>query len=88
MPKRTVTFICGFLIPNLNEERFGENLKWIDKENGTFEIEWRHKGGPSWTEREAEVFAVSSEYFLTLKLFYEIYWFFSDLNIDILIYLH
>lgn len=56
MPKNCIKFISGFLIPSLDNKKFGSRLKWIDKSKKKFQMDWLHKGGPSWTEKEAAVF--------------------------------
>lgn len=59
MPKKCIQFLSGFLLPSLNENKFGNSLKWIDEREKKFQIKWNHKGGPKWTTQEAEVFVVS-----------------------------
>ncbi|XP_054715471.1 interferon regulatory factor 1-like [Uloborus diversus] len=49
-------FITKFLIPSLNEERFGPRLKWVDRRNAVFQLQWNHKAAHAWTEYDAQVF--------------------------------
>lgn len=63
MPKKSIKFISGFLIPSLDSARFGNHLKWIDRSQRKFQIDWRHKGGPGWSEQEAKVFVVRLQFF-------------------------
>ncbi|KAF8773772.1 Interferon regulatory factor 3 like protein [Argiope bruennichi] len=57
MPSRGRKFITEFLLPSLNERRFGSRLMWLDVENKIFQMQWNHKSSSDWTTSDAAVFA-------------------------------
>ena len=69
MPKKCIKFVSEYLIPNLNNKRFGDRLKWLDENKQIFQIDWPHKAGPQWTEKGAEVFVVSLTIMYVLSFF-------------------
>ncbi|XP_037271623.2 uncharacterized protein LOC119163673 isoform X1 [Rhipicephalus microplus] len=45
-----------FLIPHLDSATFGERLKWVDRDQGIFQIGWYHKNAAQWTKDDCVVF--------------------------------
>ncbi|XP_035216485.1 uncharacterized protein LOC118189894 isoform X2 [Stegodyphus dumicola] len=48
--------IEDFLLPALNDERYGDLLKWIDRDKRYFSIRWSHKNAAKWTLADTAVF--------------------------------
>ncbi|XP_015927398.1 uncharacterized protein [Parasteatoda tepidariorum] len=48
--------IEDFLLPALDDGRYGELLKWIDKDNCYFSIRWSHKNAAKWSLDDTAVF--------------------------------
>lgn len=45
-----------FLLPHLDDGTFGNRLKWVDRDNGIFQIGWYHKSAAQWTNDDCVVF--------------------------------
>lgn len=45
-----------FLLPALNDQRYGDLLKWEDKEKLHFSIRWSHKNAAKWSLSDTQVF--------------------------------
>uniref|UniRef100_A0A131YXZ2 52 kD repressor of inhibitor of protein kinase n=1 Tax=Rhipicephalus appendiculatus TaxID=34631 RepID=A0A131YXZ2_RHIAP len=45
-----------FLIPHLDSATFGDRLKWVDRDQGIFQIGWYHKSAAQWTNDDCVVF--------------------------------
>ncbi|KAL1474753.1 hypothetical protein MTO96_037750 [Rhipicephalus appendiculatus] len=45
-----------FLIPHLDSATFGDRLKWVDRDQGIFQIGWYHKNAAQWTNDDCVVF--------------------------------
>lgn len=45
-----------FLLPALNDQRYGDLLKWEDKEKLHFSIRWSHKNAAKWSLDDTQVF--------------------------------
>ncbi|GBO31468.1 hypothetical protein AVEN_160635-1, partial [Araneus ventricosus] len=58
MPKqnRKIRLIPDFLIPSLNDRRFGERLRWINEEEGKLQMLWPHKNSSKWKTEQTAVF--------------------------------
>ncbi|GFR01757.1 IRF tryptophan pentad repeat domain-containing protein [Trichonephila clavata] len=48
--------VDDFLVPALEDQRYGDLLKWLDKENRIFKIGWSHKNGSHWRHQHTIVF--------------------------------
>ncbi|GFU78666.1 IRF tryptophan pentad repeat domain-containing protein [Trichonephila clavipes] len=48
--------IEGFLVPALDNETYGEALKWVDKVRRIFSIKWSHKNSSNWSHGDTQVF--------------------------------
>ncbi|XP_054715470.1 uncharacterized protein LOC129224947 [Uloborus diversus] len=48
--------IEDFLLPALNEQKYGDLLKWVDKDKCYFSIRWSHKNAAKWTLADTAVF--------------------------------
>ncbi|KAG8190387.1 hypothetical protein JTE90_022030 [Oedothorax gibbosus] len=48
--------IEDFLLPALNDQRYGELLKWVDRDKRHFSIRWSHKNAAKWTLADTAVF--------------------------------
>ncbi|GBM69567.1 hypothetical protein AVEN_36706-1, partial [Araneus ventricosus] len=61
MPERSgkIRLIRDFLIPSLNDERYGERLRWINAEEGKLQMLWPHKNSSKWKTEQTAVFQVS-----------------------------
>ncbi|GBN69254.1 hypothetical protein AVEN_125606-1 [Araneus ventricosus] len=58
MPKqnRKIRLIPDFLIPSLNDRRFGERLRWINKKERKLQMLWPHKNSSKWKTEKTAVF--------------------------------
>ncbi|GFY72543.1 IRF tryptophan pentad repeat domain-containing protein [Trichonephila inaurata madagascariensis] len=45
-----------FLVPALNSEKYGDLLKWLNKEEKIFSIKWSHKNASNWQHHDTIVF--------------------------------
>ncbi|KAH6921636.1 hypothetical protein HPB50_003654 [Hyalomma asiaticum] len=45
-----------FLIPHLDSATFGDRLKWVNRDEGIFQIGWYHKNAAQWTNDDCVVF--------------------------------
>ncbi|KFM70490.1 hypothetical protein X975_12989, partial [Stegodyphus mimosarum] len=54
--KKGPKFITDFLIPSLDEEKFGSRLQWVNREKAEFQLKWNHKSASYWSEYDVEVF--------------------------------
>lgn len=59
--------IEDFLLPALNDEKYGDLLKWIDRDKRYFSIRWSHKNAAKWTLADTAVFQVKNFLYRTQK---------------------
>ncbi|KAG8176014.1 hypothetical protein JTE90_007011 [Oedothorax gibbosus] len=55
MPPTKKLILKDFVIPSLNERRYCDLLKWVDKEKGHF-LQGAHKSAANWTPADSSVF--------------------------------
>ncbi|GIY71798.1 IRF tryptophan pentad repeat domain-containing protein [Caerostris extrusa] len=51
-----ILILEDFLIPALNDNRYGDILKWTDKTKGEFSIKWSHGNSQKWETADSIVF--------------------------------
>lgn len=51
-----ICIIEDFIIPSLENRKYGRLLEWIDEEEGIFQVFWSHKSCSKWHEEEFAVF--------------------------------
>ncbi|XP_077513509.1 uncharacterized protein LOC144124599 [Amblyomma americanum] len=57
MPKRFTGKLCHFLFEHLEQGTFGEQLSWLDRRSGVFQLLWKHgNGGSSSPDKDCAVF--------------------------------
>ncbi|XP_075538662.1 uncharacterized protein LOC142573046 [Dermacentor variabilis] len=63
MPRRFTGKLCRFLFEHLERGTFGEQLIWLDRRSGVFELLWKHgNGGSSVPHRDCAVFMAWDQY--------------------------
>ncbi|XP_064462444.1 uncharacterized protein LOC135373093 [Ornithodoros turicata] len=55
MKDRTL-LLRDFFVPSLDESRYGQQLRWVDRASGIFCIQWEHQGKKAWKEENGSVF--------------------------------
>ncbi|XP_070388599.1 uncharacterized protein [Dermacentor albipictus] len=57
MPRRFTGKLCRFLFEHLERGTFGEQLLWLDRRSGVFQLLWKHgNGGSTVPHRDCAVF--------------------------------
>lgn len=51
-----ICIIEDFIIPSLENRKYGRLLEWVDEEEGIFQVYWSHKSCSKWNEDEFTVF--------------------------------
>ncbi|XP_070388592.1 uncharacterized protein [Dermacentor albipictus] len=63
MPRRFTGKLCRFLFEHLERGTFGEQLLWLDRRSGVFQLLWKHgNGGSTVPHRDCAVFMAWDQY--------------------------
>lgn len=58
MQRNHPLLVHDFLIPALEDGRYGERLAWVDRENRIFRVSWIHQSTKYYSEEDGALFKV------------------------------
>ncbi|XP_067142075.1 uncharacterized protein [Centruroides vittatus] len=57
MPKKNgKKLLKDYIIPNLDNKRFNDKMRWIDEDAGIFGLQWIHKSNSRYSRADGEVY--------------------------------